>query len=102
MGRFDQYDPSVAVLGDAYTPAEAKEFNRTVQQLREEYPYKAYAVVPKCAKAFDLLDDQVTLGYAMGTAISPLTTCPKPLIGAAARSTCSVPARRSSTISSRR
>lgn len=54
------------MLGDAYTPAEAKGFNRTVQQLREEYPYKEYVVVPKCAKAFDLLDDQVTLGYAMG------------------------------------
>jgi len=56
----------VAILGDAYTPAEAEGFNRTVQQLREEYPYKEYVVVPKCARAFELLDDQVTLGYAMG------------------------------------
>jgi hypothetical protein len=66
LERFDQYDPSVAVLGDAYTPAEAEGFNRTVQQLRDEYPYKEYVVVPKCAKAFDRLDDDVTLGYPMG------------------------------------
>lgn len=37
-----------------------------MQQLHEEYPYKEYIVVPKCRKAFDRLDDQVTLGYAMG------------------------------------
>jgi hypothetical protein len=66
LEEFDTYDPSVAVLGDVYTPAEAEGFDAVVEQLRDEYPHKEYVVVPKCRQAFDLLDDQVTLGYAMG------------------------------------
>ena len=66
LDQFDTYDPSVAILGDAYTPAEAAEFNAVVNQLRDEHPHKEYIVVPKCERAFTLLDDQVTLGYAMG------------------------------------
>lgn len=66
LDQFEQYDPSVAVLGDAYTPGEARALNDLAANLREEHPYKEFVVVPKCRAAFDILSDDVVLGYAMG------------------------------------
>jgi len=62
---FEKYDPSVAILGDAYNKSEAEELNEYVEQLREQYPFKEYVAVPKCQEALEILDD-TTLGYAMG------------------------------------
>lgn len=66
LDRFEAYDPSVAILGDAYTPVEAQGLNKAAQQLTEEYPYKEIGVVPKCREAFDELDDDIVLGFPMG------------------------------------
>lgn len=66
LERFEKVDPSVAILGDAYTLEEAEELNEIVRTVREEYPYKEYVVVPKCRDAIDVLDEDLTLGYAMG------------------------------------
>jgi len=66
LDQFEQHDPSVAVLGDAYTPGEARSLNDLAADLQDEHPYKAFVVVPKCRAAFDVLDDEVVLGYAMG------------------------------------
>lgn len=66
LDRFDQYDPSVAILGDAYTPAEARGLNDLAAGLQEEYAHKEFVVVPKCRAAFDILADDIVLGYAMG------------------------------------
>ncbi|WP_327050431.1 DUF6610 family protein [Halanaeroarchaeum sulfurireducens] len=66
LDQFDTYDPSVAILGDAYTPAEAEGFNAVVEQLRDEFSHKEYVVVPKCGRAFDILDRDTVLGYPMG------------------------------------
>lgn len=63
---FKEYNPSVAILGDAYTPVEAEGLNKTVGELQEEYPFKEYVAVPKCREAFDIFDEDVILGYAMG------------------------------------
>ena len=66
LHQFEEHDPSVAVLGDAYTPGEAEALNDLAGGLQDEHPYKAFVVVPKCRAAFDVLSDDVVLGYAMG------------------------------------
>lgn len=66
LDRFDRYDPSVAILGDAYTSWEAERYQAIVDELEAQHPYKEYVVVPKCTTAFDRLDDTVTLGVPLG------------------------------------
>lgn len=66
LEAFQEYDPSVAVLGDAYSSLEAQQFDELVDELQAVYPAKRYVVVPKCEAAFDILDDDVVLGYAAG------------------------------------
>ena len=70
MGRyleqFEKHDPSVAILGDAYTPGEAHALNDLALTLRDDHPYKEYVVVPKCRAAFDIIDNKTVLGYPMG------------------------------------
>jgi len=66
LDHFQTYDPSVAILGDAYTPTEAEGFNAVVEELRDQFPHKEYVVAPKCERAFDILDQDVVLGYPMG------------------------------------
>ena len=66
LERFEEYDPSVAVLGDAYTEQEAQELNRVASELLKENPHKEIVVVPKCEDAFDVLDGDVTLGVPIG------------------------------------
>jgi len=66
LEEFDKRNPSVAVLGDAYTEGEARELNRAACEVLEECPYKEVVVVPKCREAFDVLDRDVTLGYPNG------------------------------------
>jgi hypothetical protein len=56
----------VAILGDAYTATDAKRLNAVATSLQEEYQYKTFVVVPKCRKAFDILDDEIVLGYPLG------------------------------------
>ena len=63
---FEKYDPSVAVLGDAYTPGETEGLNQFATGLKDTYPYKEFVVVPKCARAFSILDEDIVLGYPMG------------------------------------
>ena len=66
LDYFETYDPSVVILGDAYTLIEAKGLNNIATNLKEKYPYKEFVIVPKCRKAFDILDDEIVLGYPMG------------------------------------
>lgn len=63
---FEELDPSVAVVGDAYTESEAEELNDVAGEILEKDPYKEVVVVPKCRSAFDVLDQEVTLGYPNG------------------------------------
>lgn len=64
--RFEIYDPSIAILGDAYTPVDAQRLNDIGQALSDDHPYKELVVVPKCREAFDILADDIVLGYPMG------------------------------------
>lgn len=66
LERFEETSPSVAVIGDAYTASDAREFNEVIRELRECAPDKTYVVVPKCEAAFEILDDDIVLGYANG------------------------------------
>ena len=56
----------MAVIGDAYSGEEACEFNDAIRELRETAPNKTYVVVPKCREAFEILDEDIVLGYANG------------------------------------
>lgn len=70
MERFDQYDPAVAIVGDAATADEAATVAAVATDLTAEHPYKTVVAVPKCDAALDRfvqLDD-VVLGYPMGYA----------------------------------
>jgi hypothetical protein len=66
LTRFERFDPSVAMLGDAYSEAEADLYNEVVAELRREHPYKRFVVVPKCREAFDRFADDMVLGYPNG------------------------------------
>jgi len=63
---FEENDPAVAVLGDAYSRQEAELLDQTISELKEEYPYKELIAVPKCHEAFDIFSEDVTLGYPLG------------------------------------
>lgn len=66
LEQFDRYDPSVAILGDAYSPGKARALNDIAHDLQQQHPYKTFVIVPKCQAAFDILADEIVLGYAMG------------------------------------
>lgn len=66
LERFHELDPSIAVLGDAYSQEKAEELDEVAQKLLEDDPYKEVVVVPKCEEAFSTLSDSVTLGYPNG------------------------------------
>ena len=66
LEQFKQYDPAVAILGDAYSTTEAQLYNDVVDALEQRWPYKEYIVVPKCRDAIETLDEDITLGYPMG------------------------------------
>jgi len=63
---FEQNDPAVAILGDAYSEEETELLDDAISELKEEYPYKELIAVPKCGEAFDVHSDDVTLGYPLG------------------------------------
>jgi len=63
---FERYDPSVAVIGDAYSYREAVEYQDVVDQLKKECPYKTCIVVPKCRSSFEVFNDNTVLGYPIG------------------------------------
>jgi hypothetical protein len=66
LERFEELDPSVGIVGDAYSRDEARELNRVAEEILEEDPFKQVVAVPKCRRALDALSDDVVLGYAMG------------------------------------
>lgn len=66
LDRFECFDPSVGILGDAYTAGEAEDLDAVAFDLRDEYPFKELVAVPKCSEAFQIFDDDLVLGYPMG------------------------------------
>jgi len=67
LEQYREWQPSVAVIGDAYTREEAEKYQETIDDLAEEHPYRRFVVAPKCEEAFEVLDpDTTTLGYANG------------------------------------
>lgn len=67
LERFYSREPSVAVIGDAYTREEAEQYQDVIDELVEEYPLRRFIVAPKCEAAFEVLDSETTtLGYANG------------------------------------
>lgn len=58
--------PWVCVLGDAETPEQAQTYTEFARSLADEFPRTEYVIVPKCPEAFEIIDDQFVLGYAMG------------------------------------
>ena len=66
LEEFERVDPSVAVVGDAYTRSEARQYQSVVDELEESFPEKTYVVSPKCEAAFEVLDDDTVLGVPQG------------------------------------
>jgi len=64
--RFEAYEPSIGVLGDAYDAEEAREYNRAARELSSKFPGTEVIVVPKCRDAIDVIDQDIVLGYPMG------------------------------------
>lgn len=63
---FDRYSPSIAVLGDAYNRRDAHQLNEVAETILDENPYKTVIVAPKHQDAFEILSDDVVLGYPNG------------------------------------
>jgi len=67
LDKFQEREPQVAVIGDAYNAEQAREYQKVVEDLLEDYPRRRFIVVPKSEETFDLLDPETTtLGYANG------------------------------------
>ncbi|KZX48263.1 DUF6610 family protein [Haloarcula sp. K1] len=64
--RFEQYEPSVGMLGDAYDQQEARRYNQAARELKRKFPGTEAIIVPKCRDAIDVIDDDIILGYPMG------------------------------------
>lgn len=64
--RFRTLNPEIAILGDATTPAEAREYTRLARDLVAEFPETTLIIVPKCPEALDIIDEELVVGYAMG------------------------------------
>ena len=58
--------PWVCVLGDAETPDQARKYTQFARSLTNEFPRTEYVIVPKCPEAFEIIDEEFVLGYAMG------------------------------------
>lgn len=65
LEEFEQHEPKVGVLGDAFTREEAREYVKVTTQIRAEYPTAEPIIVPKC-DCFDLIPGDIILGYAEG------------------------------------
>lgn len=59
-------EPWVCVLGDAEDPEEARTYTEFARSLSREFPETEYVIVPKCPEAFEIIDEEFVLGYAMG------------------------------------
>lgn len=64
--RFEQLEPDVGIVADAYSAAEAVEVLEVVDDLRGQYPDSAFVTVPKNRDAFEELSGETVLGYANG------------------------------------
>jgi len=64
--RFEQYEPSVGMLGDAYDQQEARRYNQAARELKRKFPGTEVIIVPKCRDAIDVIDEDIILGYPMG------------------------------------
>lgn len=95
--QFEKYNPSVGILGDAYTEKEAEELNQIANKLREEHPHKEFIVVPKCREALELLNSDQVLGYPIGYSDIQASDFPTLWIGEAAVFIYWVHHRRTST-----
>ncbi|WP_367175709.1 DUF6610 family protein [Haloarcula rubripromontorii] len=64
--RFEQYEPSVGMLGDAYNQQEARRYNQAARELKRKFPGIEVIIVPKCHEAIEEIDEDIVLGYPMG------------------------------------
>jgi len=64
--RFEQYEPSVGMLGDAYDRQEVRRYNQAARELKRKFPDMEAIIVPKCRDAIDVIDEDMVLGYPMG------------------------------------
>jgi hypothetical protein len=66
LETYRRYEPDIAILGDAYSPEQAYDLDLTAAKLRSERSDLDIVIVPKCPEAFDILEDDIILGYPVG------------------------------------
>jgi hypothetical protein len=64
--RFERYEPSVGILGDAYDRQEAGQYTEVARELKRKFPGTEVIIVPKCRAAIDVIDEDIVLGYPLG------------------------------------
>jgi hypothetical protein len=78
LSLFETTQPKIGVLGDADTRAEARRYVTVAEQLRDAYPGFEPVVVPKC-DCFDLIPDDIIIGFAEGAAVADGKAATHPL-----------------------
>jgi len=66
LEQFERHDPSVAIIGDAYSQEETEELDQIASGILEEHPEKTVVAVPKCTQAFNQFSESITLGVPIG------------------------------------
>ncbi|WP_254538735.1 DUF6610 family protein [Halomarina litorea] len=66
--RVIEYEPEVAVIGDAYDATEAETYVRTIRDVETRVPGTEFVIVPKCRSAIEAIPDEIVLGYSRGYA----------------------------------
>jgi len=67
LETFKRLEPSVAVIGDAYSRSQAERFGHAIDHLRDHgYTHNRLVVVPNSPEAAAALGDETIRGYANG------------------------------------
>jgi hypothetical protein len=66
LERCRDVEPTIGILGDAYSVSEAREYVTAARKLRRELPSMEIVIVPKDPDCFDVIPEWVILGYPEG------------------------------------
>jgi hypothetical protein len=66
IGRCREVEPTIGIVGDAYSVSEAREYVAEARKLRREFPTMDIVIVPKAPECFAVIPDWVILGYPEG------------------------------------
>lgn len=71
LERYDEEEPAIGIIGDAYNEEDARKLNETGLEILEENQYRTVVVGVKHPDVVEHLDPEITLGLPNGS--SPIT-----------------------------